>query len=274
MPRKSKWFRVAVEGATTDGRKIEGTWLTEIAKTYDRAKYSARIFIEHIRGFNPEYGFRAQGDVLAVKTDTVEIDGQKRIALFAEIEPTDEFVGLVKAKQKIYSSIEVNPDFAGSGQAYLVGLGCTDSPASLGTEVLEFAAQHPQASPFAARKQHVGNLFSAAELSEIEFIEEAAAEPGLLDRIRAMFSAKGTADDARLKDVHEAVEVVAKSTQDGLAGVRAEFAEHRAARDASDKQLRELIDGLTQKLDHTAAPTAPRAPATGNTAPEAVVTDC
>ncbi|MBN4658776.1 GPO family capsid scaffolding protein, partial [Escherichia coli] len=81
MKRKSKFFRVAVEGATTDGRKIERKWLTEIAQTYDPQKYGARVFIEHIRGLNPEWGFRAMGDVVAVKTEEVDIDGEKRLAL-------------------------------------------------------------------------------------------------------------------------------------------------------------------------------------------------
>ena len=273
MARKSKWFRVAVEGATTDGRKIEGTWLSQIAKTYDRTKYSARIFIEHIRGYNPDSGFRCQGDVLAVKTDTVEIDGKKRLALFAEIEPTDEFVALVKAKQKIYSSIEVNPDFAGSGEAYLVGLGCTDSPASLGTEVLAFAAENPAASPFAGRKQAPGNLFAAAELSDIEFID-VTNEPGLLDRIKGMFSTKSTADSAAMGEVHAAVEAVAHATQQGLAAVRSEFASQITAAATANTAIKTALDTLTAKLDHTAAPGITRAPATGKTQSDAVTTDC
>lgn len=31
---KSKWFRVAVEGATTDGRKIQRSWIEQMAKNY------------------------------------------------------------------------------------------------------------------------------------------------------------------------------------------------------------------------------------------------
>ena len=58
---RSKWFRVAVEGATTDGRKIERTWLSQIAKTYNPITYGARIFIEHIRGLNPEWRLPLHG---------------------------------------------------------------------------------------------------------------------------------------------------------------------------------------------------------------------
>jgi len=181
---RSKWFRVAVEGATSDGRKIERTWLSQIASTYDPQKYGARIFIEHIRGLNPEWGFRCMGDVIAVKTDTVKIDGKDCLALFAQIQPTDELVAMNKAGQKIYSSIEVDPDFAGKGEAYLVGLGVTDSPASLGTEMLAFAAQNPDASPLRDRKQSPNNLFSVAIESDLEF-EEIEEKPSVID---ALFS--------------------------------------------------------------------------------------
>ncbi|RPE74614.1 GPO family capsid scaffolding protein [Vulcaniibacterium tengchongense] len=185
---RSNWFRVAVEGATCDGRTIERSWLEDIASSYDPDKYGARIFIEHIRGLNPEWGFRCMGDVLAVKTDTVKIDGQDRLALFAQIEPTPEFVAMTKAKQKIYSSIEVDPNFAGTGKAYLRGLGVTDSPASLGTEMIQFAASNPEASPLRSRKQSPGNYFSVAIESDIEF-EEVEEKPSALEALFARFDA-------------------------------------------------------------------------------------
>ncbi|MDR1076561.1 MAG: GPO family capsid scaffolding protein [Xanthomonadaceae bacterium] len=82
MAAKTKFFRIAVEGATTDGCKIERSWLTQIAKNYNPEKYGARIFVEHIRGLHPEWGFRCLGDVLAVKTEDVVIDGETKLALF------------------------------------------------------------------------------------------------------------------------------------------------------------------------------------------------
>lgn len=177
---RSKWFRVAVEGTTCDRRTIERSWLTEIASSYDPLKYGARIFIEHIRGLNPDWGFRCQGDVVAVKTETVKMDGKDRLALFAQIQPTDELVAMNKASQKVYSSIEIDPDFAGSGSAYLIGLGVTDTPASLGTEMLEFAAQNPDANPLKARKVSPNNVFSVAIESDIEF-EEIEDKPSVFE---------------------------------------------------------------------------------------------
>lgn len=274
--QKSKFFRVATEGATTDGRIIERSQLEQMAKTYDPKKYAARIFMEHIRGINPEWGFRCMGDVTAVRTGEIEIDGRKLVTLEAQIEPTEEFVALTKAKQKIYSSIEIAPNFAGGKDAYLFGLGVTDSPASLGTEVLQFAAQNPAASPFAARKQAPENLFSEAIEVCIEFEDaESDAGPGLLERITNLFKAQRTNDAARFADVHAAVESVAQATADAqqsadqsaqeVEAVRADLETFRAATEAR-------LGEFASRLDSTPAPAPPRSPATGTAA--AVMTDC
>nr|WP_262983677.1 GPO family capsid scaffolding protein [Halomonas elongata] len=42
-------FRVATEGATTDGREIKREWIEQMAANYDPAKYGARIWMEHMR---------------------------------------------------------------------------------------------------------------------------------------------------------------------------------------------------------------------------------
>ena len=283
---KSKFFRVAVEGATSDGRVIDGAQLKEMATTYNREKYGARIFIEHIRGYNPEYGFRAMGDVLAVKTDTVKIDGQDRIALFAQIEPTDEMVKLVKAKQKIYSSMEITPDFAGSGKAYLSGLGITDSPASLGTEILTFAAQHPASSPFAARKQAPGNLFSAAEPAEIEWEDEPAdtTATALFTAVKeklAKLAGKGKTHDGQFAEVGEALQGVADTLEQiaaSNAAVSQQFATQVTALttrldaiEAANKNAAKDFSELRTQLEST-SDGLPRPPATGG--PDVQLADC
>lgn len=273
--QKSKFFRVATAGATTDGRNIEASQLQEMAQTYDRNKYGARIFIEHIRGVNPEWGFRAMGDVLAARTGEVEIDGQKRVTLEVQIEPTAEFVALTRKGQKIYSSIEIAPNFAGTDKAYLFGLGVTDSPASIGTEILQFAAQNPTASPFAARKQHKDNLFSEAVEVEIEFEDVEDDGPSLVERITQLFKSKRDNDTARFADVHAAVEQVAGVAGDAqaaadqatgdLAALRQEFGAYRTA---TDQQLQEF----GTRLDNTPEPAPRRSPATNT--PADVLTDC
>ncbi|RRV04451.1 phage capsid protein [Pseudomonas sp. v388] len=208
---RSKFFRVAVEGMTTDGRKIERSWIEQMAASYDRAKYGARIWMEHIRGMTDDSIFRAYGDVVATRSEEVVIDGEKRLALFAQIEPTDDLVNMNKRKQKIFTSIEVAEKFAGTGQAYLVGLAVTDTPASLGTEALQFAAQLPS-NPLASRKQAVDNLFTAALETELEF-EEYEDKPGigvqLFTKVQALLKGKQARDDSELGAVSEAVEAIA-----------------------------------------------------------------
>lgn len=192
MP-KSRFFRVAVEGATTDGRTIERSWLTDIAETYNPQTYAARVNLEHIRGVTGDPPFQTLADILSVRTEEVDIEiggkTEKRLALFAEIEALEPLVQLNRRKQKMYTSIEVNPNFANSGKAYLVGLAVTDSPASLGTEMLQFCAQLGENSPLAHRKQHPGNLFTAAIETEIVLDDNAAqdgATAGLMASIKGL----------------------------------------------------------------------------------------
>lgn len=185
---KSKFFRVFTEGDTTDGRVIQRQWIKDMAATYNPALYGARIWLEHMRSLYPDSAFKAYGDVLAVKAEDI---GGGKLALFAQLDPTPELVAMNKARQKIYTSCEIDPDFAKTGKCYLTGLAVTDSPASLGTEMLAFAAQATN-NPLAARKQSPGNLFTAAQETVIEFEDEAMTpqtnEASLLEQMKAFFS--------------------------------------------------------------------------------------
>jgi len=163
-----KWFTVATEGQTTDGREIQPSWLEEIAATYDRKKYGARIWLEHIRSLLPDSPFKAYGDVLAVRTAK---NAEGKTTLEAQLDPTPELVAMNKTRQKIFTSMEIQPNFAGSGKYGLIGLAVTDSPASLGTDILAFAAQNPTAHPYAARKQSPENLFTSAMETVLDFSE-------------------------------------------------------------------------------------------------------
>lgn len=214
---RSKWFRVAVEGATTDGRQIERSWIEDAAATYNPSKYGARVWLEHYRGVLPDGPFKAYGDVLAVKAEEIELDGQKRLALFAQIEPTDELIAMNKAKQKIYTSAEIHPKFSDSGRAYLSGLAVTDTPASLGTEALKFSAQNPAASPFAGRKTDPASLFSEAVEVELEF-EELDDKPGigaaLFTKVQALLKRNQSATDTEFAHIAQAVEDIAEHVKD------------------------------------------------------------
>jgi len=129
------------EGATSDKSTIKRSWLEQAAKNFNPSTSGARIWLEHFRSVMPDSPFKAYGDVLAVKTDKVEINGQKKLALLAQVEPTPKLIAMNKAKQKVYTSIEIDDSFADTGEAYIVGLAVTDSPASLGTNVLAISLE-------------------------------------------------------------------------------------------------------------------------------------
>lgn len=156
-----KKFRIAKAGQTTDGRVISLEHINQMAANYDPKKYGARINLEHIQGFFPDSVFRMYGDVIALSTETEDDETY----LVAEIEPTEDLIALSKKKQKVYFSIELDPDFADTGEAYLVGLACTDNPASLGTSYMKFCQQDDNDNPLAARKANERNLISTAEFS-------------------------------------------------------------------------------------------------------------
>lgn len=231
---KSKFFRVFTEGDTTDGRVIQRGWIEQIVKNFNPAKFGARVWLEHIRGILPDSPFKAYGDVTAVKAEEVEIDGKKKLALYAQLDATEDLVAMNKKRQKVYTSVEIDPNFARSGEAYLVGLAVTDSPASLGTEMLAFAA-NAKVNPLAERKQGPDNLFTAAQEVAIEFEDETpppAAGDSLFTRVMDLLKGKSKDDAGRFSDIGQAVEAVADS-QRGLLG---QFAALTAAlKDATDK---------------------------------------
>lgn len=129
MALLSKWFKVATASETIDGRKIEESWLQEIAETYDRSEYTASIFREHI----PWLG--NFGTVHSVKTSR---DAKGRLCLYARVEPNQRLLELNKNGQALFTSISILADFAGTSKCYLGHLAITDTPASLGTDQLAF----------------------------------------------------------------------------------------------------------------------------------------
>lgn len=271
MAGKSKFFRVAREGDTTDGRKIEKTWIQQIVKNFNREKYGARVWLEHMRSLLPDSPFRAYGDVLDVKAEEVQFADGKKLCLFAQIEPTDDLVNMNKAKQKIYTSCEISPNFANSGEAYLMGLAVTDSPASLGTEMLVFAAG-AAANPLASRKQDPENLFTEAIEVTLEFEEEPApAGDNLFSKVKNLIGMKGKSDETRFADQAAAIEALAQSQKEVLD--RAAAADRAAVQAAESlAAMKKDFADLQASLTRQPAPTTARPTATGSKA--AVETDC
>lgn len=212
-----KKFRVAVSGSTVDGREISPVHLREAAENFNPDVYAARVNVEHYLSPCPSSEFSAMGDVTALSTeDITEGPLAGRTALYAEIEPTERMKQLVADGKKIYSSIELHPQFSVNGRAYLVGLAMTDTPASLGTERLKFTAQQRQAVMTFNSVQGEAPLISEAIESEIIEMAEQRQEEGTqwFNRIMGIIGRGRKADDASFSRIQEAVEGVATSQAD------------------------------------------------------------
>ncbi|AEB50494.1 GPO family capsid scaffolding protein [Aeromonas veronii] len=266
MP-KSKFFRVAVEGGTTDGRAITREWIEQMAQRYNQATYGARVNMEHIRGLDPNGLFKMYGDITAAKTEEVTIEGEQRLALFVQIDPTPELIALNKKRQKVYTSIEIHPNLNDKG-AYMMGLAVTDSPASLGTEMLQFCSK-AAVNPLADRKYHPECLFTEALETVIEFDDEQEKGPGLLERISAIFTSHKQQSTADFSEVHQAVEAVAKEVTSLDTDLQTKFNELTARQTETANALADLTTQLERQEDFSHK----RQPATGDDGTKPTNTD-
>ncbi|PLF10379.1 MULTISPECIES: GPO family capsid scaffolding protein [Klebsiella pneumoniae complex] len=262
-PRKK--FRVAVSGNTVDGREIQPQHLRDAAANYNLSVYAARVNIEHFLSPYPGSDFGAMGDVTALSTeDITEGPLAGRTALYAEIAPSDRMVQMTDKGQKVYSSIELAPQFALNGKAYVVGLAMTDTPASLGTDRLKFAAQQ-RASVMAFNNQQ-GEPPMFTEAIEAEVIELAAqrSDEGVkwFSRVMSILGKGQETDDQRFSQVHQAVEAVAQSQSEQLD--RFNTAEQERQQDkATIQKLTTDFAALRQQLEGTDGNFSQRQPANG-----------
>ena len=273
-----KRFRVATSGPTIDGREIKPEWLTQAAANYDPKVYAARINIEHLRGYTVDSPFGAFGDVTALSTQT---NKQGRVELYADLLPNDKAIAANQAGQKVYSSIEVVENFAGTGQAYVIGLALTDSPASIGTERLSFSAKQLSddatytAKPFTGLGEKAGaQAFGMANPIALDFAPDDDTDTeGAADKIkhafaalREKFAAKFKAGDKAQADL--ATEVAA--TLDAFADATADQVKQLSAALATATAAHDKLSGdfaaLVKQLETTPAGGHPRPASSGGSA--------
>lgn len=261
---KSKWTRIAVAGDTTDGREIKAEWIVQMAQNYDPNTYGARINMEHFRSVFPDGVFGAYGDVLALKTEKITIDGEEKDALFAQIEPTQSLIDLNQKRQKVYTSIEVDENFANKGSAYLVGLAVTDSPASLGTEMLAFAAG-ATVNPLASKKQRPENLFTAAVETDFEFEEVQESQSfsaGLVKKVKDLFSKQKKSEQKSAESFSEQeqaiLEIATETANQGQAvsSLDSKYSTLNTAHEQLQKDFNELKTKLDSESDQQQRPTS------------------
>ncbi|MBU1040266.1 MAG: GPO family capsid scaffolding protein [Proteobacteria bacterium] len=157
------FVRIGRSGKAIDGRDIDPQWLRDMAEGYDPSVYTAMIWPEHLRVTN-------FGKVLELATE--EANGV--VTLLARLQPNANYVLDNRYGQHLFFSMELAQNFAGTGKTYLVGLGVTDSPASLGTDELKFSARHT----------HPGSIFLPGEAFSLPRPEEV---PGWFTRFMEKF---------------------------------------------------------------------------------------
>lgn len=126
---KSEWKRIGRSGPTIDGRTIEPEWLTDAAETYDKELYTALMWPEHERWYN-------MGTVEELRAEGNDEGG---VDLFALIAPNDYYLMANRSGQKLFTSMELLPNFRDTGKHYLTGCSATDSPASAATSEMRFS---------------------------------------------------------------------------------------------------------------------------------------
>lgn len=279
----SKFFRIGVEGDTCDGRIISGNDIQEMAESFDPRVYGCRINLEHIRGLFPDGDFKRLGDVVELKAEKIDDDSalNGKWALFARITPTDDLIAMNKKLQKVYTSMEIQPNFANTGKCYLVGLAVTDDPASLGTEYLEFCS-NAKHNPLQRFKANPENVFSAATLAELEFEDVPdTVLNSLADKVKAIFSRKQVSDDARLNDVHEAVTTVSEHVQinltkqdERISAMEAAFATFKQELTGKVEETSQSFSALKTTLDKTESFSQPRRTKASGGGGDELLTDC
>lgn len=255
---KTDFFRVAVEGATVDGRTIERKHITEMVESYAPATYTARINCEHLRGYSPNPPFNAYGSVAALKAEeiTIKLGGKDvtRLALYASFEVNDQAKELTAADQKIFSSVEIQPNFAGTGKAYLVGIAFTDSPASLATEVLKFSTREE------AKKDHLLGVddagFTISFADEGGSADEITAAMPFIKKLFSAFSGSGTevqkpAVDPKQPETPDQFAELAGAMGEGFDKMVNAFSAATAKQDARIAKLSQDLTALKGDLEKT-----------------------
>lgn len=260
-----KKFRVAVSGATVDGREIRPEHLRDAAANYNPGVYGARVNVEHYLSPYPGSDFGAMGDVAALSAeDITEGPLSGRTALYAEIDASTRMKQLTDEGKKVYSSIELHPQFALNGKAYVMGLAMTDTPASLGTERLKFAAQQRQQVMSFNNQQGEAPLFTDAIEAEIIELAEQRSDEGKqwFARVMGIIGKGRKSDGEQFSQVRDAVENVAQSHADLLDS----FNDLSRAREQDSQAIQKLtsdLAALTSKLGSTDGNFSQRAPASG-----------
>lgn len=249
--KRTKPFLLATAGTTVDGRVIDDKLIDEMVSSYDPKTYGARLNIEHIRGVTGEAPFRSYGDVVALSSGEVQVNfngkTETRKALFGEFDVLEDAMKLNAQGQKVYPSIEIEPNFAGKGFAYLMGCALTDSPAAIATERLQFNRAAPGSIVLN------GETPLALELADDKGNPTETGQ-GLIATFKSMMDAytakvTGKAADPKPADPPEQQQLAQGFDMQAFTALFTDFAgQIEGALQSHAAATREEVDGLALKL--------------------------
>ena len=177
---------IATAGPTVDGRDIPDEDLEQIAQSYDPEEYTAVIW-----GSDPFGHSRWYGNFGTVKEVKLGKDKKGRTTLLGKYSVNKKFIEQHDMGQRLFSSIEYYPNFAGTGKPYLTGVALTDEPASIGTQAMREFSKNKSGLVFSAPADGVD--FSLKEL-----IQQSTAAQDLAGMDNAGTDASGTDADLNL----------------------------------------------------------------------------
>lgn len=214
MGKQTGWVIAATEGATVDGRTITKQWIEDMAAQYSTDEYTAMIWPEHFRSNWGPFDGKNWGTVDEVKASTT---GGK-LRLYVKLTANDYLLAANKDGQKLFMSIEAEPDYKGTGKVYLTGLAVTDSPASTGTTRLKFSV---------GETQHDYEVSQLEELLSSDFIKDttqqnpekySATEKGFVAALLDLFKKHTTPEPTQAAATDTEEEPMNKEQFDTLMG--------------------------------------------------------
>ncbi len=239
---RTDWKRVGRSGATVDGRTISPQMIDDMAASYDKSLFTALIWPEHQRYVN-------YGTVEELRATDNEEGGRD---LWAVLSPNGFYTGSNQYGQKLFTSMEITPDFRKSGQAYLTGLGATDDPASAATSEIRLSKTAAE-----------GGIMLTKAVESVDKTFEDPAPQNLLDQIKALFTHQD-------KDTDMADKAAIEQLKGELAEIKTLFAqiktetktETEPTADEKYTQLATQVQDLTTKVDTAIATFSKGAPET------------
>lgn len=218
---KTDFKRIGRSGPTVDGRIINEKMIDEMADSYDKTLFTALIWPEHQRYIN-------FGMVEALRAEDNEEGGRD---LFAILSPNEFYLTSNSYGQRLFTSMEVIPDFLKTGKAYLGGLGATDDPASAATSEVRFSKIANQGGVI---------LTQSIEATEKTFTD--TQELSLFEQFLEKFSIKSKEDDDM------ADKAALEAFKQELAALKEQIASLKPA-DPEDKKPDEQFTALIARVE-------------------------